>query len=92
MDLKAFKIKTRLWMGFGAVILLFIVSGIITIFQLSKAEYNTKQVKNDSLPYALLAKDMAFQVIEVQQFLTDVSATHNTEGYKDAENAANHVR
>jgi len=27
---------------------------------------------------------------EVQQFLTDVSATHNKDGYKDAEEAAKH--
>ncbi|MDD5435395.1 MAG: methyl-accepting chemotaxis protein [Nitrospira sp.] len=35
---------------------------------------------------------MAFQVVQVQQFLTDVSATHNIEGYKDAEDAANKFR
>lgn len=92
MDLKALKIKTRLWIGFGVIILLFIASGIFTLFQLGKADHNATQIKDDSLPYSLLAKDMAFQIIEVQQFLTDVSATHDTEVYKEAEDAANHVR
>ncbi len=92
MDLKALKIKTRLWMGFGAVILLFIACGIITSYLLIKADKNASTVREKSLPYALLAKDVAFQVVQVQQFLTDVSATHNTEGYKDAEDAANNFR
>lgn len=92
MDLKSLKIKTRLRLGFGVVILLFLASGIGTSFLLTKADTNAKLVKEDSLPYALLAKDMAFQIIEVQQFLTDVSATHDTEVYKEADAAANHVR
>lgn len=92
MDLRSLKIKTRLWVGFGAVILLFLACGIITSYLLIKADKNASFVKEESLPYALLAKDLAFQVVQVQQFLTDVSATHNIEGYKDAEDAANKFR
>lgn len=89
MDLKAFKIKTRLWIGFGAVIFLFIACGIITSYLLIKADKSASLVKEESLPYALVAKDIAFQIVQVQQFLTDVSATHDTEVYKEADDAAN---
>ncbi|MBI5192581.1 MAG: methyl-accepting chemotaxis protein [Nitrospirae bacterium] len=92
MDLKALKIKTRLWIGFGAVILLFIACGVITSYLLIKADKSASIVKEESLPYALVAKDIAFQVVQVQQFLTDASATHDTEVYKEAEDAANKFR
>ncbi|MGZ5075698.1 MAG: methyl-accepting chemotaxis protein [Methylobacter sp.] len=40
------------------------------------------------MPISSAAESMVVDVIQVQQFLTDVSATHDPEGYKDAEEAA----
>lgn len=88
MGLKAMKIRTRLWVGFGLVILLFILSTVITSLLLIKADRSAAMVKDKNMPYALLAKDVAFQVVQVQQFLTDVSATHDTSVYAEAEEAA----
>jgi methyl-accepting chemotaxis protein len=49
---------------------------------------NAQQVAEESMPFALLAEDMAFNIVQVQQFLTDVAATRIVEGYADAEQAA----
>ncbi|HYS43687.1 MAG TPA: HAMP domain-containing methyl-accepting chemotaxis protein, partial [Geobacteraceae bacterium] len=42
--------------------------------------------------YALLAEEMAFNTEAVQQFLTDVGATHDPEAFKEAEEAARSFR
>ena len=88
MLLKNVKIKTRLMGGFGIVLSLFVICGVITTVLLIKSDRSIKVVKEQSLPFALIAKDIAFNVVQVQQFLTDVSATHDTEVFKEAEDSA----
>src|SRR3990170_4829435 len=92
MNLKTLKIKTRLLIGFGAIMLIFLFSGIITSYLLIKADNSAKIIRDKSLPYAMIAKDIGFQIVQVQQFFTDMSATHDTEVYTEAENAANNFR
>jgi methyl-accepting chemotaxis protein len=41
------------------------------------------EVKNDSVPNALVAKDMQLQVVQIQQWLTDISATRAQNGLAD---------
>jgi methyl-accepting chemotaxis protein len=53
---------------------------------------STSQVRTESLPYALLAEEMAFDVVQVQQFLTDVGATREPDAYAEAEAAAANFR
>lgn len=55
---------------------------------LIKADEKARIVSSKSLNHTLLAKDIAFQIVQVQQFLTDVSATHDPAAYKEAEGAA----
>jgi len=92
MLLKNVKIKTRLMGGFGIVLSLFVICGVITTVLLIKSDRSIKVVKEQSLPFALIAKDIAFNVVQVQQFLTDVSATHDTEVFKEAEDSAGKFR
>jgi methyl-accepting chemotaxis protein len=49
---------------------------------------DVRQINEKSLPYVLLADEMDLSRSEVQQFLTDVAATHDVGGYKDAEESA----
>lgn len=46
------------------------------------------QIDNQYLPDTLLAGQMGYDVVQVQQFLTDVSVTHHTASYQYAEEAA----
>ena len=57
---------------------------IFTLVNFSESEKNLQQVKQMDLPNALLTAQMAFDTVQVQQFLTDVSATHDPAGYEDA--------
>ncbi len=92
MVFKNLKIRTRLMVGFGVVLSLFVVCGVITTLLLMKSDSSVKAVQTASMPFALTAKDIAFHVVQVQQFLTDVSATHDTEVLKEAEDSAQAFR
>ncbi|MBF0558963.1 MAG: HAMP domain-containing protein [Nitrospirae bacterium] len=86
--LKNMKVGLRLGLGFSLVVLFFVTSMFVTTLYLRAADNSAKRVADESVPYAMTAGEMAFNIVQVQQFLTDVSATHNKDGYKDAEEAA----
>lgn len=81
-------IGVRLAAGFVIVVVLFVANlGLVgkSFHQLSD---NIKQIQGETLPYVLTVDEMDTARSEVQQFLTDVSATHDPAGYKDAEESA----
>jgi methyl-accepting chemotaxis protein len=82
------KIGTRLGAVFGVIISGIVVIMLVTMVSLARIETQCVSIKNESFPSALLADQLAFDVVQVQQFLTDVSATHDPGGYKDADDAA----
>lgn len=86
--LKNVTIGAKLALGFGTVLLLLTILTAATVGSLRTVELSIGQMKNESLPYALLADEMAFEVIQVQQFLTDVGATREPDAYPEAEKAA----
>ena len=55
---------------------------------LSKLEDNAEKIQNDTIPYLLVVASMDLSRSEVQQFLTDVSATRDREAYAEAEASA----
>ena len=83
-----FKVATRLWLGFGAIFFLMLLSALVMRHYLSQADQLADTTDQVSLPMALMAADMKLQAVQVQQFLSDVSATHSTDGYKEAQEAA----
>jgi len=80
--------KNRILLGFCSLILMMAVIIYVSLTQFSTVQQNTDELNNTSMPFAIAAESMVVDVIQVQQFLTDVSATHDPEGYKDAEEAA----
>jgi methyl-accepting chemotaxis protein len=92
MKLSNLRIGTRLGIGFGTILLIMSLIVLVTALSLGRVNDSATFVAEESLPFALLAENMAFNVVQVQQWLTDVSATHDEGGYKDAEEAAGNVR
>ncbi len=76
-------LSKKFYGGFG--ILLFLMTGILVfnIILFEKANDNAKFVHEESAKFAILAKDMQVNVIQVQQWLTDISATRGAEGFDD---------
>ncbi len=85
MKVSDMKIGLRLGMGFTIIPLVFTLAVLMTYWLLRVVEENSEQIRDESVPYALLAEEMTFHMVQVQQWLTDVSATHNEDGYKNAE-------
>ncbi|MFJ7731611.1 methyl-accepting chemotaxis protein [Lysinibacillus sp. NPDC097231] len=83
-------IKVRSIVSFGIIVLLVLIMGI---FQQQNAKSQLAQVhlmKEKTLQSALLADEMKLSVVQVQQYLTDISATRALnnldDGFKQAEN------
>ena len=81
-------IGAKLAVGFIIVVALFIANSILVGMSFSHLEKNIKQIQGETLPYILTVDRMDVARSDVQQFLTDVSATHDPGGYKDAETSA----
>jgi methyl-accepting chemotaxis protein len=81
-------IKARMIIGYSALIGSLIVVMTLSQIQFSKTKIETTTMENNTLPHALLAERLAFDVVSVQNFITDVSATHHTGGYEEAESMA----
>lgn len=82
------RIGVRLAMGFAVVVVLFLANLVQVGVSFSQLMQDIRQIKEETLPYVLVVDEMDTSRSEVQQWLTDVSATHDRAGYKDAEEAA----
>ena len=82
---KYLSFKARILLGFGTVLLLMVAMALFSYLNDVKSEAALNNIDTLTLPNALAVSDMVKDIIQVQQFLTDVSATHNTGGYAEAE-------
>ncbi|MDO9106689.1 MAG: methyl-accepting chemotaxis protein [Methylovulum sp.] len=80
--------KTRILLGFFSLIVMMAMIIAVSLVQFSKSKQDMAELNNTIMPFAMTTEAMMVDVIQIQQFLTDVSATHDPEGYKDAEEAA----
>ncbi|MDH4215590.1 MAG: methyl-accepting chemotaxis protein, partial [Gallionella sp.] len=85
---KNMKMAVRLALGFGAVIVMFVVTLLFVGVSLSQLTNGVRQINDETLPYVLVVDEMDVNRSEVQQFLSDIAATHDSAGYKDADEAA----
>jgi methyl-accepting chemotaxis protein len=82
------KIGTRLTFGFGLVISVFLAAlGVILAYQ-SQTLASARQIKNESLPFVLIAERMVLDVSQMGELLTDAAVTQRTEGFDEAEKTA----
>ncbi len=82
------RIGVRLGIGFAVVAGLFAVTLLAVGVSLSSLVQDVGQINDKTLPYVLVVDEMDLSRSEVQQFLTDVAATHDRAAYKEAEAAA----
>src|SRR3989339_208702 len=82
------KIGARLGLGFGVILFIFATAVVISSLLLNTVGNSTTQVADETLPFLMEAYEMDVNITKVSEALTDVSATHNTEGLKEAEKNA----
>jgi methyl-accepting chemotaxis protein len=82
------KLKNQLLGGFAAVIGVFVLAMVVVGVYLNSLVSTVTTIKEDTLPFVVALDEMDLNRSEVQQFLTDVSATHDQAAFKEADEAA----
>lgn len=81
--LKHMKLGAKLIAGFSVVVVILAALAVVTILLSNSTSDLASQTKNESATYAQLAQTMKIDVIQVQQWLTDISATRARDGLDD---------
>ncbi len=76
-------ISLRLSAMMGIVIVLVFGTSLYNYRNFSEIKESCVLTRDESVVFALLAKDFQAHVIQVQQWLTDISATRGVEGFDD---------
>ena len=83
MKLDNLSVGKKILVGFTIPILLFSAFGLWLQLAMISVSDNLKHIKSESISFAMLANDMEKDVIQVQQFLSDISATRGQDGLDD---------
>jgi methyl-accepting chemotaxis protein len=87
-----FTISARLGLGFGLVLAAMATGTLVLTVSLGGVKERAAKIHETSLPLADTAARMQFMAVNVQQFLTDVSATGEEDGFSEAETSAKAFR
>jgi len=83
MSVDSISVRLRIIFGFSIPIILLIGFSVFLTRSLNTIHDNVIEVKDERIVYALLAKDLEQDITQIQQFLTDVSATRGKDGLDD---------
>jgi methyl-accepting chemotaxis protein len=86
--LKNSRVSFRLGIAFAAVVGMFTTMIMLVGVSVSNLTGNIKHINEVTVPYLLVVDEMDVGRSQVQQFLTDVAATHDRAAYKEAEESA----
>ena len=80
---KDLKLGTKISLGF-AIPLLMIAAIVVGLFMVAgEVKSNATLAKEESVVFAGIARQMKLDVVQVQQWLTDISATRGLDGLDD---------
>lgn len=77
------KFKHKILLGFVVPFSILILSSVYLAVGISHVREDSQKIKNEDLKLAVAAQELRFDVAEVQQWLTDISATRGAEGFDD---------
>ena len=83
MKVLQLSIRSRILVGFALPIALFIAFTFWLGGQLTQVRQNLVQVSEQSVQHALMAADLDKNVVQIQQYLSDISATRGKDGLDD---------
>ena len=89
---KGLGFRSRFVISFSLILLITCLGGAIIIYEAGRIARDVTEINDQDLPRALHADDIALQAVQVQQWLTDVSATGDPGGYTEARAAADQFR
>ncbi|KJR42361.1 methyl-accepting chemotaxis sensory transducer [Candidatus Magnetoovum chiemensis] len=71
---------------------MFILSAFIVNGSLNSLVGNSMLIRDESMPFALLAEEMSKNIVEIQEALTDYSLSYNEERIKEVEETASEFK
>ncbi len=80
---KNLKVITKIVICFSVPLLLMVLIGVWTYSVSEKVQEKAEHVRNESVVFANIAQQMSKDVIQIQQWLTDISATRGLDGLAD---------
>ncbi len=80
-------VAKKMLLTFGFLLALFCLGIFLAVNVQRQTAKRSEILSSVNMPLALVAADMKLQAIQVQQWLTDVSATHDAGGYEEAQAA-----
>ncbi len=85
-------IRNKMLAAFGGVVILLVIQLFLNLGQMNKSIKTLKLGQDKGYTGALLAKEIKYNVVQVQQWLTDISATRAAKGFDDGfDEAENHA-
>lgn len=81
--LNNFKIKQILFTSGAFVMVVLFMAGALSHYKIAVVVENTKVQKEETIPNLLALLELQLDVVQIQQWLTDVSATRAAEGFDD---------
>jgi len=80
--------KHRVWATAAAVLAVMVLTALVNFLAFTTTRAEAFRAKQEALPTALLAEEMAYQTVQIQQALTDAALTRRAETLQEAAKAA----
>lgn len=77
------KIRNKLLLGFGLIFVVFLLLSLYNTTAIRNVKKSAQLIKEESIVYAGIAQNMQLNVVQVQQWLSDISATRAQDGLDD---------
>jgi methyl-accepting chemotaxis protein len=90
--LKNMKLAYRLVAGFAVLLLMMTATGGVTFVIAKSVSTEAQRAKEESAVFAGIARRMKLDAIQIQQWLTDISATRGLDGLTDGFDKADEAR
>ena len=88
MNFNDWKIGTKLGVSYGIILIFVMIAFAMIWHSVNAVQRAASHVEQESIVFLVTAHEMTTSIVELQQWLTDVSATHNPDGFGDADAAA----
>ncbi|MBI5741179.1 MAG: methyl-accepting chemotaxis protein [Nitrospirae bacterium] len=83
MQIKDLKTRDKIILCYAAPLVVMILFGVWTLLTSSTISGQVRSVREKNVEFALVAERMSKDIVEIQQWLTDISATRGERGLDD---------
>ena len=83
MKIKNLKLRTKMGLGFAVPLTIMALVAAVVFTSVTTMENNATIVKDENIVFMGIARQMKLDTVQIQQWLTDISATRGLDGLND---------